>query len=302
MGMRLCGQPLRPAYGGSSLRRCGDDRDARTYDRGMSNVHATAIVEGDVKMGEGVEIGPFCIVRGDVTLGDGVRLLSGVSIQGPAVIGKNTILYPGAAIGYEPQDYKFKPGSATAGVVIGEETILREHVTVHAASNDHTPTRIGNRTMMMVGSHAGHDVVVGDDVVIVNATLLAGHVVVQDRVTMSGSVLVHQHCRVGRQAMCSGGAVLTGDLPPYCLCAGRNMVMGLNMVGMRRSGMTKDEIEAVRLAYKKVLRHNPPMSEMKAQLDELGVDSVAVKQIAEFIGEAKRPIVPVGGRKSQGRD
>ncbi len=268
----------------------------------MANVHQSAIVDERVELGEGVEIGPFCVIQGDVTLGDGVRLISNVSIQGPVAIGAGTVVYPGAAIGYEPQDYKFKPGTPTAGVVIGEKTIIREHVTVHAASNEHTPTRIGNRTMMMVGSHAGHDVVVGDDVVIVNASLLAGHVIVQDRVTMSGSVLVHQHCRVGRQAMCSGGSVLTGDLPPYCLCAGRNMVMGLNMVGMRRSGMSKDEIEAVRLAYKKVLRHNPPLGEMKAQLDELGVDSVAVKQIADFISEAKRPIVPVGGRRSQGRD
>ncbi|MEZ6163267.1 MAG: acyl-ACP--UDP-N-acetylglucosamine O-acyltransferase [Phycisphaerales bacterium] len=268
----------------------------------MNQIHQTAIIGGDVTLGEGVEIGPYCVVRGAVKLCDGVRLVSNVSMQGPVVIGAGTVVYPGAAIGYEPQDYKFKPGTPTAGVVIGENTIIREHVTVHAASNDHTPTRIGNRTMMMVGSHAGHDVRVGDDVVIVNASLLAGHVVVQDRVTMSGSVLVHQHCRVGRQAMCSGGSVLTGDLPPYCLCAGRNMVMGLNMVGMRRSGMPSKEIEAVRLAYKRVLRHNPPLSEMKAQLDELGVNSVAVKQIADFIGEAKRPIVPVGGRKSQGRD
>jgi len=277
-------------------------REVETYTGLMANVHATAIVEGNVKLGEGVEIGPYCLVRGDVTLGDGVRLLSNVSLQGPVTIGTGTVVYSGAAIGYEPQDYKFKPGAPTAGVVIGEDTIIREHVTVHAASNDHTPTRIGSRTMMMVGSHAGHDVLVGDDVVIVNATLLGGHSVVQDRATLSGCVMVHQHCRIGRQTMCSGGSVLTGDLPPYCLCAGRNMVMGLNMVGMRRSGMPKEEIEAVRLAYKRVLRHNPPMSEMKAQLDELGVNSVAVKQIADFISEAKRPIIPVGGRKSQGRD
>ena len=273
-----------------------------TYTGRMANVHQTAILEGDVELGEGVEIGPFCVVRGRVKLGDGVRLVSNVSMQGPVEVGSNTVFYPGSAIGFEPQDYKFKPGTPTAGVVIGADTIIREHVTVHAASNDHTPTRIGNRTMMMVGSHAGHDVRVGDDVVIVNATLLAGHVIVQDRVTMSGSVLVHQHCRVGRQAMCSGGSVLTGDLPPYCLCAGRNMVMGLNMVGMRRSGMSSEEIESVRKAYKQVLRHNPPLSEMKAQLDELGEDSVAVKHIADFISEAKRPIVPVGGRRSQGRD
>lgn len=268
----------------------------------MSQIHATAIVEGNVTLGEGAEIGPFCVVRGDVTLGEGVRLLSGVSVQGPVTIGKNTIVYPGSAIGYEPQDYKFKPGSHTAGVVIGEDTILREQVTIHAASNDHTPTSIGSRTMMMVGSHAGHDSVVGNDVVIVNSSHLAGHTVVEDRATLSGCVLVHQHCRIGRQTMASGGCVLTGDLPPYCMSAGRNMIVGLNKVGMRRSGMPKDEIEAVRHAYKTVLRLNPPMKEMRAQLEELAEHSQAVKQIYDFIAEAKRPIIPVGGRKSQGRE
>lgn len=253
-------------------------------------------------MGEGVEIGPYCVVRGDIELGDGVRLLSNVSLQGPLKIGAGTILYPNASIGYEPQDYKFKPGSPTAGVVIGEGNIIREHVTVHAASNEHTPTRVGDRCMLMVGSHMGHDARVGSDVVIVNSTQLAGHTVVQDRVTMSGCVLVHQHCRVGRQAMCSGGSILTGDLPPYCTSAGRNMVVGLNLVGMRRAGMAASEIEAVRHAYKRVLRQNPPLSEMRDQLYELGESSMAVRQIAEFIAEAKRPIVPVGGRKSQGRD
>ncbi len=268
----------------------------------MAKVHQTAIVDDQVELGAGVEIGPYCVVRGAVKLGDGVRLLSNVSMQGPVEVGSNTIFYPGAAVGFEPQDYKFKPGMATAGVVIGENSILREHASVHAASNNEKPTRVGSRTMMMVGSHAGHDVTVGDDVVMVNGSMLGGHSVVQDRVTLSGSVMVHQFCRVGRQAMCGGGSVLTGDMPPYCMSAGRNMVVGLNMVGMRRSGMEKNEIEAVRDAYKKVLRHNPPLGEMREMLDELAAHSVAVKQIADFIRDAKRPIVPVGGRRSQGRD
>jgi len=182
-------------------------------------------------------------------------------------------------------------------VVIGEDSIIREAATVHAASNDHTPTKIGSRTMMMAGSHAGHDVTVGDDVIMVNLSQLAGHSVVQDRVIMSANAMVHQFCRIGRQAMCSGGALMTGDLPPYCISAGRNAVVGLNLVGMRRSGMDSAEINAVRHAYKTVLRKNPPMPVMKQMLMELGQHSVAVKEIADFICEAKRPIVPVGGRR-----
>ena len=268
----------------------------------MSQIHQTAIVEGDVKLGEGVEIGPFCVVRGDVTLGDGVRLLSGVSVQGPAVIGKNTILYPGSAVGYEPQDYKFKPGMETAGVVIGEDSILREHTTVHSASNTEKPTRVGDRVMMMVGSHAGHDAEVGNDVILVNNVLLAGHTQVHDRAVLSGGVMLHQFGRVGRGVMCSGGSILSNDVPPFCMTAGRNMVVGLNKVGMRRSGMAKEEMEAVRQAYRDVLRKNPPLSEMQEMLDERAKDSAAVAEMAAFVRDAKRPLMPVGGRKSQGRD
>jgi len=253
-------------------------------------------------MGDGVEIGPFCVVRGAVKLGDAVRLLSAVSIQGPVSIGSGTVLYPNASIGYEPQDYKFTPGAPTAGVVIGERNIIREHVTIHAASNEQTPTRVGDGCMLMVGSHMGHDVWLGDDVVLVNSTQLAGHSMVQDRAILSACTLVHQHCRIGRQTMCSGGSVLVNDLPPYMMSVGRNMIVGLNMVGMRRAGMPRDEIEAVRRAYREVMRDNPPMDELKAKLSEMAVDSKAVKEIADFIKDAKRPIVPVGGRKSQGRE
>ena len=263
----------------------------------MSKVHASAIIGDDVQLGEGVEIGPFCVLTGKVTLGDGVKLISSVSIQGPVEIGAGTVLYPNAAIGFEPQDYKFAPGTPTAGVVIGSDSIIRENVTVHAASNDHTPTKIGSRVMMMVSSHAGHDVTVGDDVIMVNATHLAGHSVVEDRVIMAAGSMLHQFGRIGRQAMTSGCTVLTGDLPPFCLAAGRNKIVGLNLVGMRRSGMSSEEINAVRYAYKTVLRKNPPMPVMKQMLAELGSRSAAVQLIADFIENAKRPIVPVGGRR-----
>lgn len=268
-----------------------------TYSWGMTKVHPSAVIDDSVEMGEGVEIGPFCVISGKVRLGDGVKLISGVSIQGPAEIGANTILYPGAAIGFEPQDYKFKPGALTAGVVIGSDSIIREGVTVHAASNDHTPTKIGSRVMMMVLCHAGHDATVGDDVIMVNSSHLGGHSTLEDRVIFAGGSMLHQFCRVGRQAMTSGCTVLTGDLPPYCTAVGRNTIVGLNMVGMRRSGMASEEIQAVRYAYKTVLRKNPPMPVMKQMLAELGQQSQAVKLLSDFINEAKRPIVPVGGRR-----
>ncbi|MDF1808754.1 MAG: acyl-ACP--UDP-N-acetylglucosamine O-acyltransferase [Phycisphaerales bacterium] len=263
----------------------------------MTQIHPTAIVSDEVELGNGVEIGPFCILTGRVKLGDGVKLIARVSIQGPVEIGTNTVVYPNASIGFEPQDYKFAPGSLTAGVVVGSDSILRESVTIHSASNDHTPTKIGNRVMMMIGSHAGHDSTVCDDVIMVNSTHLGGHSLLQDRVIFAGGSMLHQFCRVGRQAMTSGCTVLTGDLPPFCMAVGRNTIVGLNMVGMRRSGMAREEIDAVRFAYKTVLRKNPPMPVMKEMLAELGARSPSVKLMSDFIAEAKRPIAPVGGRR-----
>jgi len=249
----------------------------------MTQVHSSAIIGDEVELGEGVEIGPLCIVSGKVKLGVGVRLISSVTIQGPVEIGPNTVLYPNAAIGFEPQDYKFTPGMPTAGVVIGADSIIREYVTVHAASNDRTPTRIGDRVMMMVYSHAGHDVTVGDDVILVNAVHLAGHSRVDDRAIIAAGSMLHQFGRVGRQAMTSGCTVMTGDLPPFCMAVGRNRIVGLNLVGMRRSGMPAEEINAVRYAYKTVLRKNPPMLVMKEMLNELGRQSPAVQLMADFV-------------------
>lgn len=263
----------------------------------MSQVHESAIIGDEVELGEGVKIGPLCVLTGKVKLGDGVRLLSGVSIQGPVEIGSNTVVYPGAMIGFEPQDFKFKPGAASAGVVIGSDSILREFVTIHGASNDHTPTRVGNRTMMMVSSHAGHDACVGDDVVMVNGSMLGGHSVVEDRVLISGTAAVHQFSRVGYQSMCSAGTILTGDLPPYCLAVGRNDLVGLNLVGMRRSGMSANEIDAVRYAFTHVFRKDLQLPVMKEALAELGERSPAVKRISEFVNESKRPVLAFSGRK-----
>ena len=263
----------------------------------MPKIHPTATVDEAATLGDDVEIGPFCIVSGPVTLGPGVRLLARVSVQGPATIGAGTIVYPNACIGFEAQDYKFRPGSPTAGVAIGEGCLIREHATVHAATSVDKPTRIGDRVFMMVNSHAGHDSEVRDDAILVNNTALAGHCQVHERAIMSGGVMLHQFGRIGRLAMCSGGSLLTNDVPPYCMTAMRNMLVGLNLVGMRRSGMPRDEIDAVRRAYREVFRRNPPRKELIDQLRERAATSEAVGHMLDFVLNTKRSITPVGGRR-----
>ncbi|HYF13486.1 MAG TPA: acyl-ACP--UDP-N-acetylglucosamine O-acyltransferase [Phycisphaerales bacterium] len=244
-----------------------------------------ARVEDSVKVGAGAEVGPGCVLRGDVTLGAGVRLINHVSVQGPVTIGDNTTVYPGACIGFEPQDVKFKPGMPTAGVKIGRNNLIREHVTIHAASKTAHPTTVGDNCMLMVNSHLGHDTVIGDNVILVNGCLLAGHVRVGNNATLSGNTAVHQFCRVGRLAFVSGGVVNAMDVPPFCVSGARNTVNGLNVVGLRRSGVSRSEIDALRRVYRDIFRERIPREEMIERMRPLAAESALVREFMDFIAD-----------------
>ena len=267
----------------------------------MPIVHPTAIVDPLAQLADDVQIGPYCIVQGPARLAPGVRLISHASINGRVTIGENTIVYPNAMIGFEPQDYKFKPGMETAGVVIGSDCIIREHATVHAASKPDRPTTIGSRVFLMVNSHVGHDAIVHDEVILVNNSCLAGHSEVYRKATLSGGVLLHQNGRIGRLAMCGGGSILSNDVPPFCMTANRNTLVGLNVIGLRRSGMPADEINAIKRAYREVFRINPNRTELLEMLDERAKTSACVAEMAEFVRASKRSICPVGGRRTNQR-
>ncbi|MBS0198600.1 MAG: acyl-ACP--UDP-N-acetylglucosamine O-acyltransferase [Planctomycetes bacterium] len=254
------------------------------------SIHPTAFVSKECELGDGVEIGPFCVLAGRVQLGAGVRLVASVHITGPARIGAGTTLYPGVCIGFPPQDYKFKLGDVTAGVTIGENCLLREHVTVHAATKTDTPTQIGNNVMMMATSHAGHDARVGNNVILANSCLLAGHSLVQDSAILSGNSAVHQFTRIGRMAFISGLCGTSCDVPPFCVLGSRNVIHTVNLVGLRRSGVPRDEVTAVRNAFWHVLRKTLTKPDMIAQLEARGKHSPLVAEMARFVAEAKRPI------------
>jgi UDP-N-acetylglucosamine acyltransferase len=266
----------------------------------MPTVHPTAIVDPAAQLADSVQIGPYCVISGPARLGDGVRLIANVHLNGPVRIGAGTILYPFVCVGFEPQDYKFKPGSVSAGVTIGAGCLLREHATVHAASNDHTPTSLGDRVFMMTSSHAGHDCKVGSDVVMVSGALLGGHAVVQDRVTLGGGCLVHQHTRVGRLAMMGGGVPISADLPPFCLAHAPNRIGGINVIGLRRNGFHAHDIGALREVVGSLLRLGLPKAELLARLDERSEDSPAVAEFRAFVAESKRPICSINDKRVRG--
>lgn len=265
-----------------------------------TNIHPTAIIDPEADIHPSATIGPYCIVQGPVTVGQDAQLIAHVTLNGPVTIGDRTRIYPYAAIGFEPQDYKFAPGSPTAGVTIGQDCLIREHVTIHAASNDHTPTAIGDRVFMMTSSHAGHDCTVHDDVVIISGALLAGHVTVHAKATLGGGALVHQHVRIGRLAMLGGGVAISNDLPPFCTALMDNRIGGANLVGLRRNDIPADEINAIKTAVSRHFRADLPRNDLLAELAKIAATSPCVREMHDFVAQAKRPICGGGSKKARG--
>ena len=215
-------------------------------------VHPTSIVEDGAVLGPGVEIGPFCHVGPRVVLGEGVRLVSQVSIAGVTRIGARSIVYPQAALGGDGQ---IRGNDFTDGVLeIGEDCVLREMVTMSTGSRRGGGlTRIGARGYFMASSHVGHDCMVGNDVTLANSAIVGGHSIIGDRVILSGLVAVQQFCRVGRGAMVGGLSGVNRDVIPYAMAFGDHVELaGLNLIGLKRSGMSREAINALRGAYRHI--------------------------------------------------
>jgi UDP-N-acetylglucosamine acyltransferase len=266
----------------------------------MPQVHPTSVVSRETELADDVVIGPYCMLTGRVRLGAGVRLMGNNYVNGPVTIGARTVVYPFACLGFEPQDVKFKPGMRTAGVEIGADGLIREHVTIHAATSETVPTRLGDRAFMMVNTHLAHDCQVGDGVTMVNGSGAAGHSVIGNNVTLGGNAVIHQFCRIGRLVMMSGDCAVSLDVPPFCMVNERNRIGGLNQVGLRRSGMPREHITELRRAFRDVLRVPLPRKEAVAILRERGATCPPVMELAEFIAASKRGITPGLGRLPRG--
>lgn len=254
----------------------------------MPDVHPTAIVDDRAQLGENVSIGPWCLVEGDVSIGDRTRLVHRVSLCGPLRIGADNVFYPGAAIGYAPQDRKFDPDVGGAGVTIGDRNILREGVTVHRATGD-APTSLGNDNFLMVNSHLAHDCRVGDGTMLANGALLAGHVDLADNVILGGNATVHQFCRVGRMAMISGLAGVSQDLPPFCVCYHTRRLSSLNLVGLRRAGY-RQHIRPLQEAFNLFFRRSLSMPVALEKVEAAVGDDPLVQELLAFVRDTERGI------------
>lgn len=257
----------------------------------MPAIHPSAIFDGDIELADDVVIGPYCILEGRVRLGRGTRLIARVHLHGPISMGEGNIVYPNAALGFAPQSLGFDSRRAGPGVAIGSHNTLREGVTVHRATDEQTPTRLGDHNYLLVNSHVGHDCRIGDHCLLANGALLGGFVRLDERAFVGGNTAVHQFCRVGRGAMLTGSAGLSRDLPPFFTLTGINIAASVNLVGMRRLRMSQDDIGDVRWVYKTLFRRKIVPRDWLAALAERGHRPL-VREYIEFIENSKRGICP----------
>jgi UDP-N-acetylglucosamine acyltransferase len=253
-------------------------------------IHPTAIVDGAAQIGAEVEIGPYSVIGGDVILGEKCVIQAHVVIEGSVRMGPENFIGHGAVIGAAPQDLTFAPETRSS-VEIGRGNVIREHCTIHRGSTEGSATLLGDDNYLMVNTHVGHNCILGNGVVIANDALLAGHVRIDDRAFIGGGSRFHQGIRMGRLVMAEGR--FTKNLPPF-LGAAKNEVYGMNIIGLRRAGLSAEERDDIKRAFKLLYRSglNTKQALEKAKETEFGP---AGREFFEFVANAgKRGIVSYG--------
>ena len=249
----------------------------------MTEIHPTAVVESGAELGQDVQIGPHCVVGARVRLGDHVRLVSHVVVAGHTTIGAHTTIYPFASLGHPPQHLKHR-GEDTE-LVIGAHNLIRESVTMNPGTvAGGGVTQVGDHGFFMATSHVAHDCHVGNHVIFTNGAMIGGHVHVEDHVIMGGLAAVHQSCRIGRHAIIGGMSGVEGDVIPYGSVIGnRAYLAGLNIVGLKRRGFSRDTIHTLRNAYRLLFAQEGTFQERLADVEELFKETKEVMEIAAFV-------------------
>lgn len=261
-----------------------------------ARVHPSAVIGPEADLAEDVQVGPHVVIEGKVRVGAGCVLRPGVHLVGPLTMGRNNVVFSYAVLGEQPQHLKYE-GEETR-LEIGDNNVFREHVTVHRGTTQAWVTRIGNHNFLMANAHVAHDCQVGNHCILANGALLAGHCLLEDSVYLSGNCAVHQFVRIGRLALLSGVSATSKDIPPFIIQQGHNLTMGVNVVGMRRAGMTPASIDGVRRAFHVVYREEKLLPQALTQIEaELGHIAEVAEMIA-FIRASTRGINVIHNREA----
>lgn len=250
---------------------------------GAPVIHPTAVVDPGALLEEGVHIGPFCVVGANVRLGRNVRLHAHVVVEGHTTIGEGTKVSPFAVLGTPPQDVKYR--GEESRLEIGSHNVIREHVTMNPGTESGGMlTRVGDRNMFMVGAHVAHDCMVGDQVVFANNATLAGHCTVGDHAILGGLCAVHQHVRIGAHAFIGGMSGVENDVIPFATALGdRAALGGLNIVGLKRRGFSREQVHRMRQAYRKLFTDEGTLAARLDSVEAEFADDPHVQRIISFM-------------------
>lgn len=246
-------------------------------------IHNTAIIDEAAKLGKGVKIGPYSIVGAGVVLGDNVELKSHVVVEGNTVIGDNTKIFSFACIGSVTQDKKYK-GEKTK-LLIGKNNVIREYVTINPGTQgEKNCTFIGDNCLLMISTHVAHDCTIGNNVILSNNATLGGHVVVEDNAILGGMTAVHQFVRIGRNAMIGGMTGVELDVCPYTMVKGaRASMVGLNLIGLKRSDMSKESIHTLRNVYEMLFSKETNFLDAIENIEKEFSNDSYVKEVIKFL-------------------
>ena len=244
-------------------------------------IHPTAVINKNARIHPTVEIKPYAVIGSQVSIGANTVVGSHAVIDGLTTIGRDNHIFPGAAIGLEPQDLKYK--GANSEVIIGDRNRIREYVTINRATDEGEATAIGDDNLFMAYSHVGHNCIIGNEVVIANSVAIAGHVQIESMAIVSGVLGIHQFVHIGSMAMVGGMSRISRDVPPYMMVEGNPArVRALNLVGLKRRGFSNEEIGQLKKAFRTIYLQQLPLNEAIDQLDSL-VDNKHVRYLQKFM-------------------
>ena len=249
-----------------------------------------AYIHPAAKLAPSVVVDPFVTIDANVEIGEGTRILSGATIFEGSRIGKNCTVFPGAVIGAIPQDLKFRGEDTLA--IIGDNTTIRECVTVNRGTAAKGRTVIGSNCLIMAYSHVAHDCSIGNNVILANATQLAGEVIVDDYAILGGGTLVHQFCHLGAHIMVQGGALINKDIPPFAKAAREPIsYTGINSVGLRRRGFSSETIRDIQEVYRYIYMSDMNVSDAVERIEAELPATPERDEILQFIRNSKRGII-----------
>ncbi len=250
--------------------------------------HPTAVIHPASRIGSGVTVGPYAIIEDGVELGDGVIIGSHAIVRAGSVLGEGCVIDSQAVIGGLPQDLRFDPRTPS-GVRLGKRVRVREGVTINRATQEGVFTEVGDEVFLMAYAHVAHDCVVGDHAILANNVMLAGFVTIGAHAFLGGGAAFHQHVRIGESVMVSGMSRCANDVGPFCMVAERDDLIGLNLVGLKRRGLSRESIKAIKLAFSKLFREPGNLRKRATELMQTPLSEVEeARRFLAFFETGKR--------------